>query len=335
MTGAESRAIPRIDGRIGDSERPFLSKNGPKHPWYESRTRTLIRDLPISSVEELHAYSPSAAVVSASLLGVVQAQVPQTMTYQATLADSAGIAAADGSHEITFSIYGSATSTTPLWVENHPSITTTSGVMTVVLGSISPISIDMEDAAVLLAREGGPSFVNLRVIPGEEEAVLASLRQIWKGYGLMRPFEGVTFTQHIEDEGTVRGLQDTRAIMRVIALLAVMIACLGLLGIAAYAAEARIKEMGIRKSIGATAQSLVVLLSRDQAMLVAISVVIALPGAVFFNDWWMGMYPNRAELTAGVVAGPAILLLALALATVATQSARAALTNPVESLKYE
>ncbi len=257
------------------------------------------------------------------------------MTYQATLADSAGIAAADGSHEITFSIYGSATSTTPLWVENHPSITTTSGVMTVVLGSISPISIDMEDAAVLLAREGGPSFVNLRVIPGEEEAVLASLRQIWKGYGLMRPFEGVTFTQHIEDEGTVRGLQDTRAIMRVIALLAVMIACLGLLGIAAYAAEARIKEMGIRKSIGATAQSLVVLLSRDQAMLVAISVVIALPGAVFFNDWWMGMYPNRAELTAGVVAGPAILLLALALATVATQSARAALTNPVESLKYE
>ena len=64
-----------------------------------------------------------AAVVSASLLGVVQAQVPQTMTYQATLADSAGIAAADGSHEITFSIYGSATSTTPLWVENHPSIT--------------------------------------------------------------------------------------------------------------------------------------------------------------------------------------------------------------------
>ncbi len=83
----------------------------------------------------------------------------------------------------------------------------------------------------------------------------------------MRPFEGVTFTQHIEDEGTVR--------------------------------------------------------------------VIALPGAVFFNDWWMGMYPNRAELTAGVVAGPAILLLALALATVATQSARAALTNPVESLNYE
>jgi len=210
-----------------------------------------------------------AAVVSASLLGVVQAQVPQTMTYQATLADSAGIAAADGSLEITFSIYGSATSTTPLWVENHPSITSTSGVMTAVLGSISPISIDMAAAAVLLAREGGLSFVNLRVIPGEEEAVLVSLRQIWKGYGLMRPFEGVTFTQHIEDEGTVRGLQDTRAIMRVIALLAVMIACLGLLGIAAYAAEARIKEVGIRKSIGATAQSLVVLLSREQAMLVA------------------------------------------------------------------
>jgi len=150
--------------------------------------------------------------------------------------------------------------------------------MTVVLGSISPISIDMDAAAVLLAREGGLSFVNLRVIPGEEEAVLASLRQIWKGYGLMRPFEGVTFTQHIEDEGTVRGLQDTRAIMRVIALLAVMIACLGLLGIAGYAAEARIKEMGIRKSIGATAQSLVVLLSREQAMLVAISVVIGPPG---------------------------------------------------------
>jgi len=188
----------------------------------------------------------------------------------------------------------------------------------------------MAAAAVLLAREGGLSFVNLRVIPGEEEAVLVSLRQIWKGYGLMRPFEGVTFTQHIEYEGTVRGLQDTRAIMRVIALLAVMIACLGLLGIAAYAAEARIKEVGIRKSIGATAQSLVVLSSREQAMLVAISVVIALPGAAFFNDWWMGMYPNRAELTAGVVAGPAILLLALALATVATQSARAALTNPLE-----
>ena len=151
----------------------------------------------------------------------------------------------------------------------------------------------------------------------------------------MRPFEGVTFTQHIEDEGTVRGLQDTPAIMRVIALLAVMITCLGLLAIAAYAAEARIKEVGIRKSIGATAQSLVMLLSREQAMLVEISVVIALPGAVFFNDGWMGRYPNRAELTAGVVAGPAILLLALALATVATQSARAALTNPVESLKYE
>jgi len=118
-------------------------------------------------------------------------------------------------------------------------------------------------------------------------------------------------------------------------LLAIIIACMGLFGLAAFSAERRIKEIGIRKVLGATVSNIVALLSKDFIKLVMIGFVIAIPIAWYVMNRWLADFAYRIEIGAGVflLAGTAAVLIALA--TVSWQSLRAATANPVESLRTE
>jgi putative ABC transport system permease protein len=129
--------------------------------------------------------------------------------------------------------------------------------------------------------------------------------------------------------------QRTGQIFIAFAVFAILIACLGLFGLVTYAAEQRTKEIGIRKVLGASVGGIVSLLSRDFTMLVGIAALIAFPVAWWTMYKWLGTFAYRTELSWWIfpVAGAAAL--AIALLTVSIQAIRAALANPVKSLRSE
>jgi ABC-type antimicrobial peptide transport system permease subunit len=117
--------------------------------------------------------------------------------------------------------------------------------------------------------------------------------------------------------------------------LAIFISCLGLFGLAAYTAERRIKEIGIRKVLGASVTGLAGLLSKDFMQLVGISCAIAFPIAWWAVNDWLKNYQYRIEIHWWVFAVAGILAMVIALATVSFQAVKAALMNPVKSLRSE
>jgi putative ABC transport system permease protein len=114
-----------------------------------------------------------------------------------------------------------------------------------------------------------------------------------------------------------------------------MIACLGLFGLAAYAAEQRTKEIGIRKVLGASVGGIVQLLSKDFLKLVFIAALIAFPFAWWAMNNWLQHFAYRSAISWWVFAGTAIVTLLIAILTMSFQAIRAALSNPVESLRNE
>ena len=119
------------------------------------------------------------------------------------------------------------------------------------------------------------------------------------------------------------------------AFLAIFISCLGLLGLAIFTSEQRIKEIGIRKVLGASVGSLFVLLSKDFLLLVSIAFVIAVPLAWLVAGNWLENFAYRVNISWWVFAVAGIMALMIALLTVSFQAIKAALANPVKSLRTE
>jgi putative ABC transport system permease protein len=119
------------------------------------------------------------------------------------------------------------------------------------------------------------------------------------------------------------------------AMAAIFIACMGLFGLATYSAEQRVKEIGVRKVLGASTAGLVGLLSKDFLKLVLVSLVIASPLAYFFMEKWLQDFAYRIDIQWTVFALAGILAIVVATFTVAIQSVKAALANPVKSLRSE
>ena len=122
---------------------------------------------------------------------------------------------------------------------------------------------------------------------------------------------------------------------RVFATLAIFISCLGLFGLAAFTAERRTKEIGIRKVLGATVSSITALLSKDFMQLVAISCIVAFPVAWFVMHNWLQHYKYRIDISWWIFVTAGISALLIALITISFQSIKAAISNPVKSLRTE
>jgi ABC-type antimicrobial peptide transport system permease subunit len=149
---------------------------------------------------------------------------------------------------------------------------------------------------------------------------------------------GYPFEYHFADEN-FNALFSTETLVSklagVFATLAVFISCLGLFGLAAYTAERRAKEIGIRKVLGASVQGLAGLLSKEFLQLVAISCLIAFPIAWWAMKGWLDGYEYRTSIQWWVFAVAGVLALAVALMTVSFQAIRVAMANPVRSLRAE
>ena len=121
----------------------------------------------------------------------------------------------------------------------------------------------------------------------------------------------------------------------IFAILAKMISCLGLFGLAAYMAEQRNKEIGIRKVLGASVAQVWLLLSRDFIALVLLSCLIAIPLAYYFLSHWLETYSYRIKIGPGVFLLSSALAVVITLITISYQAIKAAIVNPVISLKSE
>jgi putative ABC transport system permease protein len=124
-------------------------------------------------------------------------------------------------------------------------------------------------------------------------------------------------------------------IVSLFTFIAIFVACLGLYGLAAFAAERRIKEIGIRKVMGATVTHIVALLNMDFLKLVLLGFVISIPVAWYLMYHWLADFAYRIELGPGIFAVAGGAALVIALLTVSWQSVKAAVSNPVDSLRSE
>lgn len=120
-----------------------------------------------------------------------------------------------------------------------------------------------------------------------------------------------------------------------VALLTVVIACLGLFGLATYAAEQRIKEIGIRKVLGASVAGILAMLSKDFLKLVLIAVIIAFPVSWWAMSNWLKDFAYRISMQWWMFALAGLLAIFIALATISFQAIKAAIANPVKSLRSE
>lgn len=146
------------------------------------------------------------------------------------------------------------------------------------------------------------------------------------------------FTYHFVDDQFNAMFQNEQLISklsRVFATLTIIISCLGLFGLAAYTAERRIKEVGVRKVLGASVTSITTLLSKDFLLLVLVSCLVAFPVAWWMMHSWLQQYKYRIEISWWIFLAAGISAILIALITISFQSVKAARANPVKSLRTE
>jgi putative ABC transport system permease protein len=177
------------------------------------------------------------------------------------------------------------------------------------------------------------NFAIMRVAPNGMETALAALKAAWPAFDSAHPLEFSFMDQKVEAQYGA----ETRLlkVFGIFSLFAIFISCLGLFGLVSFTTEQRTKEIGIRKVLGASLGNLVSLLSGSFVRLVLISFVIAIPIIWVAMQKWLQNFAYRADLGWWVFALAGGLALLIALLTVSTQALKAALANPVESLRYE
>jgi len=178
-----------------------------------------------------------------------------------------------------------------------------------------------------------PRFVSIKIKGTNIPATLAFVQETWKRFEPEYPFEYTFF-----DEVFGRAYsneQQLGKIFSVFAGLAVFIACLGLVGLASFAAERKTKEIGIRKVLGASSSGVVVLLSREFMKWVVLANVIAWPIGYFSMKSWLQSFAYRTSLTVPMFLGAGLAAFIIAAAVISLQTYRAAAANPVESIRYE
>ncbi|HWD89126.1 MAG TPA: ABC transporter permease [Mucilaginibacter sp.] len=175
--------------------------------------------------------------------------------------------------------------------------------------------------------------LSIRAKSGDMRALLDQVKAKWTAFSPNQQFD-YSFMDKDFDK-LYRAEQRTGQIAVTFTSLAIVIACLGLFGLAAYAAEQRTKEIGIRKVLGANVSTIVGLLSKDFIALVGIAIIIAVPAAWYFMHQWLQGFAYHQNVQWWIVAAAGLGAILIAFVTISFQSIKAALTNPVKSLRSE
>lgn len=176
-------------------------------------------------------------------------------------------------------------------------------------------------------------YISVRIAPGSFNESLAFIQNTWQAHVPNQPFDFF----FLDDDLNNQYMADRQfgQVFNSFSLLAIFIACIGLLGLTSYATEQRLKEISVRKILGASVAGITGLLSKDFLKLVCLANIIAWPLAYWVMTNWLQNFAYRTEMSfsvfilAGVIAG------AIAFIAVGFQAVKAALRNPIESLRYE
>lgn len=173
----------------------------------------------------------------------------------------------------------------------------------------------------------------IRLNPGSEKQVITGLKQLWKKF---YPEQTLTFNR-AEDllEKQYRAESKLNTLFVFFTVLTVFLACLGLFGLVTFTVEQRTKEIGIRKVLGASVMSIVNLISADFLKLVLAAIIIASPVAWYLMNKWLQDYAYRIEIQWWMFALAAAMVVVVALITLSFQAIKAAIANPVQSLRTE
>jgi len=187
---------------------------------------------------------------------------------------------------------------------------------------------------IFMFQSGGfGKFVAVRIAPGDVPGTISFLEDTWKKYAGNEAFNYDFLDQNLLH--LYRADIRTSRIAGIFSILAIFIACLGLLGLAAFTTEQRTKEIGIRKVLGASVLEVVALLSAQFVKWVLIANVIAWPLAYFVMNKWLQNFAYRTDMSLWIFVVSGTMALVIALLTVSSHATKAATANPVESLRYE
>ena len=182
-------------------------------------------------------------------------------------------------------------------------------------------------------KDWGFNNLSVKINGDKAKQALAFIKTVWDKNCTGHPFEYQFLDDHFEE--VYQADAQVSKIVGVLAALAIIISCLGLFGLASYSAEKRIKEVGIRKVMGASMQSVVTLLSKQFLKLVIIANIIAWPIAWLAVHSWLQDYAYRIEISWWVFLAAGLAAVMIALITVSYQAIKAAVANPVKSLRTE
>ena len=188
---------------------------------------------------------------------------------------------------------------------------------------------------VLMSTEGANQFVNFATVRIDNDipGVISSIESLWKEMAPQEPYKYSFLNEELNQQ--YKAESNSGSIFSLFALLAIIIACVGLFGLAAYMAGLRTKEIGVRKVMGASIMSVIMLLSYDFTKLILVSIVIAIPVSWFFMDQWLNSFAYKTDINIMTFFLAGLAALVIAIFTVSYQSIKAAIVNPVKSLRDE
>ncbi|WP_242916909.1 ABC transporter permease [Pontibacter liquoris] len=190
----------------------------------------------------------------------------------------------------------------------------------------------IEPLVVLLAPKNSGSLL-ARITPGHFSETIADIEQTWQQLAPNQPMEYTFLDQSFNQQ--YRAEEKMLTIFGYFAGLTILIACMGLFGLASFMAEQRTKEIGIRKVMGSSVAGIVLLLTKDFALLVLVAILLACPIAWYGMDKWLQDFAYRTQISAWIFILSGLAALALAILTVSYKATRAAMTDPVLALRTE
>lgn len=178
-------------------------------------------------------------------------------------------------------------------------------------------------------------YLSAHIEPSQRESVIESMNVIWKKFDAIHPMEYAMMEDEIDDAYRQSGMSDALVILGYITFLVISLSCLGMLGMAMYAAQVRVKEVGIRKVMGASVMDVVLLLSKSFMALIGIAILIGVPVSYLAGNAFLEDFAYKIQITPALLTMAIALIAGLGLFIVWSQTIRVASSNPMKWLRSE
>jgi ABC-type antimicrobial peptide transport system permease subunit len=186
---------------------------------------------------------------------------------------------------------------------------------------------------LIVIMDSEPYLFYVRTAPGKTQEAIEKLAELHKKYSPSYPFDYYFMNENYDQ--MYKSEVFMSKLTNYFAFLAIIISCLGLLGLASLSISQKVKEIGIRKVFGASVLNILLLLSRDYVKLIVLAFVISIPVINYFITDWLSQFAYKIEISWWVYFGSGLVVLVIALFSVSWQSVKAAISNPVNSLRDE